>query len=137
MSTLRALSLALLFALSVSALSDGLVTQPAVADPVETWKIADLRFPLLQSRSAIVTIAYIRESGAVDHLVEHTFAGADYEAFLESLNTSAGAGEAECVTDVEGSPVVDRACIFNFRLSHWMVSTGKIEGVTAEPTTVE
>jgi hypothetical protein len=114
--------------MTLVAKADGRVTQPSVADPVTTWRIAELKFPLLHTKSAIVHVAYFRESGAVDHVAEHSFTGGDYDLFLGALSTSAGAGEGACIVD--GVP--DRGCIFNLRLSHWMVTNGKIEGVTAE-----
>lgn len=134
MKLLRLLLVALLvFVYAQPSVADGRVTQPTVSDPVTTWRIAELKFPLLNSRSAIVQVAYFRESGAVDHIVEHAFSGSDYDAFLGALSTSAGTGEASCVTD----NVPDRACVFNLRLSHWMVTNGKIEGVTAESLPAE
>lgn len=134
-----AFALILLAALASPLLyGDGRVTQPTITDPVSVWRIAELKFPLLNSKAAIVQVAYMRESGAMDHIEEISISGDDYGPFLGALNTSTGAGEAACATIENGIvTAVDRACVLNLRLSKWLVDNGRIEGVTAETLTPE
>ncbi len=115
-------------------LGDGKVTTPP--PQITEWKLATLTFPLLNAQhSAVVQVAYVRSDGTVDHVTEHSIAGADYASFLDALGASLGSAEAPCVTglDTYGNPIADRACVLNLRLSNWLVGHGVVSNATAEP----
>lgn len=125
--------LSLLFAVALmlgapSTLADGRVVNPN-PDPVSTWKIVEFRFfPAEEPKRASVFLAYVHESGKHNRNEQIDVAGAEYDAFLGALLVSIGEPEGGCVT----GGVADRTCVFNLRLSHWLVTNGKIQGVTAE-----
>lgn len=129
-SALALLFVVLLSVLGASAHADGKITAPPPS--ISSWKIADLRFPLLNGPRAIVAIAYLREDGTVDRVVESSIEGSNYPSFLAALSTSSGAVEAT-IKAPDGSP--DLAAIFNLRLSKWLVSHGIVPGATADAPT--
>jgi hypothetical protein len=112
------------------ALADGRVTA-ANPNPIETWKIIDLRFAQLatENPSAVVAVGYFRTDGSQDHVIEHAFTGAEYRSFLAAIPTPSGADEAQLTTPTGAA---DLPAIFRLRISRWMIAHGKIEGVTAE-----
>lgn len=128
-SILSYIAMSLLFALAFglgTALGDGKVTT-APADPITYWKIDELKFPgLADARNvAVVTVKFYRDSGKVDHTQEITVSGNGYSSLLAAINTTSGADEATLLPDLSR--------IFRLRISRWLVSNGKLAGVTAEP----
>lgn len=137
---LEFIALALVFALAFGAgetLADGKVTT-ANADPVTVWKIDEVKFPgLADARNvAIIQAKFYRESGSVDHVTEISVSGDEYSSFLLAINKPSGADEADLtITNQDGTTSPDLSTIFRLRISRWIVTNGKLEGVTAEPVT--
>lgn len=121
------LLIALLFSLTLFA--DGKIVQQEDPDPLDTWRLVDLRFPLIGEDRAVVTVGYFRMSGALDRTEEHTFTGSDYATFLLAINTPSGVDEGT-IQKPDGS--IDLSAIFRLRISRWMILHDKIAGVTAE-----
>ena len=137
------LTAAILMCVAGPLLADGTITAPPPT--VVSWRIADLRFPLISGRAAVVGVAYLRVDGSLDRIVEHTINGEDYDAFLVALNTPVGPEEATIyklyedgtpVLDGEGNPVHDSTSVLNYRLSKWLVLHGKVPGAQADPVSI-
>lgn len=129
--TSRVLWVAMLSLISSAALADGHVTT-ANPNPVDTWKIVDVRFSHLASEqpAAIIAVGYFRTDDTQDHVAEQAFTGSEYGSLLVAINTPSGADEATILKPGGG---LDLSAIFRLRISRWMILHNKIDGVTAEP----
>jgi hypothetical protein len=120
-----------LFIVNAMLFADGTVT---TQNPVAEWKITDLRFARVQdpeTKMIVITVGYFRADGSQDHAADHIITGTDYYAMLDAQRTASGPDEADLILQ-NGQP--DLSAINILRISRWMISTGRLSGVTAEPT---
>lgn len=120
-----------LLLIATAALADGTVT---TQNPVAEWKITDLRFARVQDPDAkmiVITVGFFRADGSPDHVSDHIITGADYYALLDAQRSVSGPDEAALILQ-NGQP--DLSAINILRISRWMISSGRLSGVTAEPS---
>lgn len=137
---MRSVFVAIILAVALAApvLADGTVTTPA--PPPARWELFQITFTTRSSgpNAALVTIGYLAADDSVTRIEEQRIEGDGYRHLLAALGTPSGVDEATLtVTLPNGSVVPDTSAIYTLRISRWLISTGRLTGVTAVPTPSE